>query len=186
MRLLLLLLCTGAVVTLPAHAQDQGSDGHSRRDECPELMPRPARAFSFRLDGGNRAAIGVTTTSGGMRDTLGLLVTEVIANSPADKAKIEEGDRLQRVNDTDLRLSPPDAGDREMRGLMARRLIRVQLKPGDAVDLVVFSDGKARTVKVTTAKASEAFKDDGQLGFDHGSMGGNTVVGLDGLTDKIG
>ncbi len=187
MRLPLLLLCAGAVVTLPAHAQDQSSDGPGRRNECPDWSSRPVRAFSLRMDGGNRAAIGVTTTLGGMRDTLGLLVTEVVADGPADKAKIEEGDRLQKVNETDLRLSAADAGDREMRGLMARRLIRVleKLKPGDPIELLVYSDGKTRTVKVTTAKASEAFKDDGLFGFDYDWNGGNTVVRLDGLKDQL-
>lgn len=180
MRVAFLLLCAGAVAALPARAQDQKSDAQGRRDECPEVSSRPVHAFSFRWDGGNRAALGISTVSGGMRDTLGLLVTDVVPDGPADKAKIEEGDRLQKVNDTDLRLSSADAGDREMRGLMARRLIRVlnKMKPGDVVELAVYSDGKVRTVKVTTAKASDAFKNDAMFGFDPGSMA-NTVVRLD-------
>ena len=39
-----------------------------------------------------------------MRDTLGLLVTEVTSGEVAEKARIEEGDRLASVNGTDLRL----------------------------------------------------------------------------------
>ena len=41
-----------------------------------------------------RARIGVTTTSGGGRaDTLGVLVYEVTAGGPADKAGLKQGDR---------------------------------------------------------------------------------------------
>jgi len=143
-------------MTLPAHAQDQDSDGRSRHNECPEISSRPVRAFSFTMmDGGNRAAIGITTTSGGMRDTLGLLVTEVVANGPADKAQIEEGDRLQRANGTDLKLSAADAGDREMRGLMARRLIRVldKLKPGDVVEVEIDRLGTLRNPVVSESRS---------------------------------
>ena len=50
-----------------------------------------------------------------------------------------------------------------MRGLMARKLVRVlaKLKAGDVATFRVEADGKARDVKVTTVKASDLFKDDG-------------------------
>lgn len=168
MRSALLFLCATAVVSQPMVAQDQGSGSHDR-SECPEIMRPMVHAFSFHMRD-DRPALGISTTSGGMRDTLGLLVTAVADNGPADKAGIEEGDRLQAVNGTDLRLAPADASDREMRGLMARRLIRVldKLKPGDAVELRIYSDGKLRTVKVTTEKASEAFRDDAGFGLTQG------------------
>jgi hypothetical protein len=117
----------------------------------------------FRTSDQNRAVLGIGTTSGGMRDTLGLLVTEVTSGGPAEKAGIEEGDRLTSVNGTDLRLSAADAQDQEMRGLMGRRLVRVvaKLKAGDVATFRVEADGKTRDVKVTTVKASDLFKDDG-------------------------
>jgi predicted metalloprotease with PDZ domain len=166
-------------------AQDEGSSGRDRSD-CPDVMRPMVRAFSFHARDGDRAALGISTTSGGMRDTLGLLVTGVANDGPADKAGIEEGDRLQAVNGTDLRLGAPDASDREMRGLMARRLIRVldKLKPGDAVELRVYADGKVRTVKVTTEKASEAFRDDAGFGLTQGLLDGPTA-GLGQLGGQI-
>jgi membrane-associated protease RseP (regulator of RpoE activity) len=131
----------------------------------------------FRTSDEHRAVLGIGTTSGGMRDTLGLLVTQVTSGGPAEKAGIEEGDRLASVNGTDLRLNAADAQDPEMRGLMARRLVRVvaKLKAGDVATFRVEADGKTREVKVTTVKASDLFKDDGM--FRLGALGN----GLDAL-----
>jgi hypothetical protein len=184
MRCALLFLCATAVLAQPMVAQDEGSGSHDRSD-CPEIMRPMVRAFSFHMRD-DRPALGISTTSGGMRDTLGLLVTGVANDGPADKAGIEEGDRLQTVNGTDLRLAPADASDREMRGLMARRLIRVldKLKPGDAVELRVYADGKVRTVKVTTEKASEAFRDDAGFGLTQGLIDG-PMVGLEQLGGQV-
>ena len=60
----------------------------------------PTRTYSYdsRYDDRDRAAIGISTSSGGMRDTLGLLVSSVTAGGPADKAGIEEGNRLMSIN----------------------------------------------------------------------------------------
>jgi hypothetical protein len=188
MRYTLLLIGTAVVTALPAHAQDRGGDSREQHRDCPEVAPRPVHMFSFRTRDDARAAIGVATTSGGMRDTLGLLVTDVTPNGPADKAGIEEGDRLQAVNGTELRLAPADAGDREMRGLMVRRLVRVldKVKAGDGVDLRVYSDGKTRTIKVPTVKASDLRRDDGVFGLGGDWMDGATSLRLDQLKDQIG
>jgi membrane-associated protease RseP (regulator of RpoE activity) len=139
-------------------------------------MHRPVNTFFDRRDE-NRAVLGIGTTSGGMRDTLGLLVTEVTAGGPAEKAGIEEGDRLVSVNGTELRLSAADAGDPEMRGLMARRLVRMvsKLKAGEIAAFGVSFDGKIRAVKVTTVKASELFKDDGFMHFGALGSGPNAI-----------
>jgi S1-C subfamily serine protease len=113
------------------------------------------RAYSY--DDRDRAAIGVTTSSGGMRDTLGLLVQSVTADGPAEKAGIEEGNRLVSINGVSLRLSAADAGEGDMDGIANRRLIREleKAKPGDEVELRVWAGGQTRTVKVKTV----AFED---------------------------
>jgi PDZ domain len=164
MRLTMLLAGAATIVALPASAQNTapGSGDRAPRADCPAPVRRTVSAF-FRTSDQNRAVLGIGTTSGGMRDTLGLLVTEVTSGGPAEKAGIEEGDRLASVNGTDLRLSAADAQDQEMRGLMARRLVRVvaKLKAGDVATFRVEADGKTRDVKVTTVKASDLFKDDG-------------------------
>ncbi len=173
MRLLMLLASAATVVALPASAQNKDPDSGNRapRADCPAPMRHTVSTF-FGTSDQNRAVLGIGTTSGGMRDTLGLLVTEVTSGGPAEKAGIEEGDRLVSGNGTGLRLSAADAQDQEMRGLMARRLVRVlaKLKPGDVATFNVSADGKTREVKVTTVKASELFKDDGILRF--GAWGG--------------
>jgi PDZ domain-containing protein len=188
MRLPLLIVGIASLLALPAGAQDKSSD-HDRdgRADCPSVAPRVMRTFSFRMRDENRAALGLATTSGGTRDTLGLLVTDVTSGGPAEKAGIEEGDRLQAVNGTDLRLSPADAGDREMRGLMSRRLVRMleKVKPGDPVELRVYSDGKVHAVKVTTAKASELFKDTGMLHLGSDALSDVGVLDLGNLKQRL-
>jgi hypothetical protein len=172
MRLTMLLAGAATIVALPASAQNTapGSGDRAPRADCPAPVRRTVSAF-FRTSDQNRAVLGIGTTSGGMRDTLGLLVTEVTSGGPAEKAGIEEGDRLASVNGTELRLSAADAQDQEMRGLMARRLVRVvaKLKAGDVATFRVEADGKTRDVKVTTVKASDLFKDDGM--FRLGALG---------------
>jgi len=108
------------------------------------------RAYSY--DDRDRAAIGVTTSSGGMRDTLGLLVQSVTAGGPADKAGIEEGNRLVSVNGVSLRLSAADAGEGDMDGIANRRLIREleKIKAGDEVEIRLWAGGQQKTVKVKT------------------------------------
>ena len=117
---------------------------------------------------GDRAVLGLSTSSGSLRDTLGILVTGITSNGPAEKAGLEEGDRLASVNGVDLRISAADAGDRETSGLMAHRLIRTleKIKPGDAVELRVYYNGATRTVKVTAGKASDVFAAEGMLGLN--------------------
>jgi S1-C subfamily serine protease len=114
--------------------------------------PVAARAFGFDLQT-PRAVIGVSTsTSTGSRDTLGLLVASVTRGSPAEKAGIEEGNRIAAINGVNLKLATADLGDPDMERLMSRRLTREldKLKPGDDVDLRVFASGQTKAMKVRT------------------------------------
>jgi hypothetical protein len=121
-----------------------------------------ANVFYLGRDRGDGPAIGVETRSGSVRDTLGVLVIGVTTDGPADKAGIEEGDRIASANSIDLRLTAADATDTEMRGLMSRRLARAvqKVKAGDPVELRVYHNGQYKTVKVTTVKASDLSMDD--------------------------
>ena len=128
----------------------------------PEPTPAPeARTYAYSRrstrDDDNRAMLGLNTSSSGKRDSLGLLVTSVTAGSPADKAGIMEGDRLVSIDGTSLKLAPSDAGERDMNGVMTRRLVRSmgEIKPGDDVSLVVYSNGSQKTLKVKTVAASD-------------------------------
>jgi len=118
-------------------------------------------SVAIRLAGSPRAVIGITTSSAASsRDTLGVFVSEVRAGSPADKAGIEEGNRIASINGVSLRLSAPDVGDPEMAGIMTRRLTREldKLKPGDEVDLRVYAGGQFKNVKVKTVAPEDLYE----------------------------
>jgi serine protease Do len=123
------------------------------------LPAQQSRVYSYdsRYDDRDRAAIGVSTSSGGMRDTLGLLVSSVTAGGPADKAGIEEGNRLVSINSVSLRLSAADASEGDMDGIVNRRLIREleKVKAGDEVELRVWAGGQTKTVKVKTVAVED-------------------------------
>ncbi|HXT18061.1 MAG TPA: PDZ domain-containing protein, partial [Gemmatimonadaceae bacterium] len=105
-----------------------------------------------------RAVIGVTTNAGATnRDTLGVLVSAVRDGSPAEKAGIQEGDRIASINGVSLKLAAADVGDYEMADAMSRRLSREigKLHPGDEVDLRVVSGGQTKSVKVKTISSED-------------------------------
>ena len=108
-------------------------------------------------DDSDRAVLGINTGSSGDRDTLGLLITSVTPGGPAEKAGIEEGNRIASINGVNLRLSREDAGERDMQGLTSRRLTREmgKLKAGDEVELRVWQSGAYKNVKVKTIAADE-------------------------------
>lgn len=104
-----------------------------------------------------RAMLGISTSPSGRRDTLGLLVTSVTAGSPAEKAGIEEGNRLISINGVNLKLSRDDADDEYMQGVNQNRLQREmrKLKAGDEAALEVWGGGRSRAVRVKTVAAEE-------------------------------
>lgn len=120
------------------------------------------RVFTLEPGGGvqvlratsmNRPMLGVTLNEESERaDTLGLRVDEVRDDSPADKAGIKEGDRLQAINGVSLRADRADAGESDYDGVLLRRLQREMAKvdAGDTVTLRVYSEGRSREVKVAT------------------------------------
>jgi S1-C subfamily serine protease len=119
------------------------------------------RAFGFSIgDDENRAVIGVTTSTGSARDTLGVLVSSVTPGGPAEKAGIEEGNRIAAVNGVNLKLNPADVDDWDMASVMSRRLTRElgKLKPGDDVELRVYSSGQTRVVKLKTVAADSLYR----------------------------
>lgn len=166
-----------------------------------------ARAYSLLTRGDeNRAVIGVTTSTGSARDTLGVLVTTVTPGGPAEAAGIEEGNRIAAVNGVNLRLAPVDVGDWDMSNAMSRRLTRElgKAKAGDEVELRVYSSGQTRSVRVRTVAAdslyrssrltSDDLEDRAALGISLGSTGsrrdtlGVLIMGIedDGPAAKAG
>ena len=107
-------------------------------------------------DDSDRAVLGVSTASSSSeRDTLGVLISSVTPGGPAEKAGLEEGNRIAAVNGVNLRLSPADAGEDDMRGIASRRLTREmrKVKAGDEVSLRVYAAGAFRDVRVRTVAA---------------------------------
>jgi predicted metalloprotease with PDZ domain len=107
------------------------------------------------------AVIGITTTGAATnRDTLGVLVSSVRPGSPAEKAGIEEGNRIASINGVSLRLAAPDVGELEMAGAMTRRLQRElnKLKPGDDVDLRVLAGTQMKSIKVKTVAPADLYE----------------------------
>jgi S1-C subfamily serine protease len=107
-----------------------------------------------------RAALGLTTSgSSSVRDTLGLLVTSVASQGPAGRAGIEEGDRIASINGVSLRVASGDAGDFDISSAMTRRLTRElgRVRPGEEVDLRIYSGGSTHTVRVRTADSDSLY-----------------------------
>ena len=123
-----------------------------------EDLYRASRSRNVRIDDEDRAVIGVNLgTSGSKRDTLGVLITWLNDNGPAAKAGLEEGNRIAGIGSVDLRVARDDAGDAMLSSVKVSRLQREleKVKPGDEVELRVYSDGRIRTVKVKTVSAYE-------------------------------
>lgn len=138
------------------------------KTECREF----SRA-SFDSVLAKRAVLGLQlSATGTKRDTIGVFVSRVTPNGPAEKAGIVEGDRIVSINGVDLRVNAADAGDDYASGLPSRRLTREveKLSPGNVATLRVSSGGRVRDVQVTAGKASD-FRDAG-FGFTIGGGDG--------------
>jgi serine protease Do len=151
-----LLTCSLALVAGAADAQDV------------RIMRAPGFERSMLFGhADDRPMIGVTTASESERgDTLGLRIESVREGSPADKAGIKAGDRLQAANGVSLRADRTDAGEEDYSGVLSRRLQRAvqAVKPGESLTLRVLSGTSSREVRVTPVKASE-LSDDNDFGL---------------------
>lgn len=137
-----------------------------------DLEPRRATVERVRED---RAAIGVGIgLTGSVRDTLGIMIASLSQDGPAEKAGLIEGDRIQSINGVDLRVPREDAGDWAMSNARARRLTREldKLKPGDDVELRVYSGGSTKTVRLKAVSASDIQS----RGFFFGDMPGGVIT----------
>ena len=150
-----LLAAGAAVMSITASAGAQAKSTPS-----PESAPRAYFYSGDRFDAGPRAALGINTSSSGtLRDTLGLLVSAVVRGSPAEKAGLEEGNRLASINGVNLRSTKADLEDYENAGTLNRRLVRElqKVKPGDEVELHVYREGRTQTIKVRTISSDSLY-----------------------------
>lgn len=106
--------------------------------------------------GMGRRMLGLTFSQrGSMRDTAGLLIVSITNGGAADKAGLNEGDRIISIDGVDLRVPAGDAGSSD--GVEARisRLRRAldAAKDSQPVRLDVLTDGRRRTVSATPTVA---------------------------------
>ena len=174
MRLTRFLLLASASLGLPASAQTP-PPGHGTY-----TIEREVRVE-------HRAVLGVTTrATGSLRDTLGLLISGVSRGGPAERAGLEEGNRIAAINGVNLRATAVDIEDAEASGMLSSRLIRElgKVKAGDEVELRVYREGRTSVVKLRTADSDSLFgrrdivrvmrsgrEDRPALGFGIGSTG---------------
>jgi predicted metalloprotease with PDZ domain len=130
----------------------------------------PSRSYNYSFgEDEDRAVIGITTSSGSKRDTLGVLISSVTPGGPAEKAGLEEGNRIASINGVNLKLSAADVGDWDMADIMARRLTRElgKVKAGADVDLRVYSSGQVRSVKLKTVTYDSLYRSTSRARFDY-------------------
>jgi hypothetical protein len=150
-----LLAAGAAAMAISANASAQ-----AKSTPTPEPSPRVYTYSSDRFDVSPRAALGINTSSTGtLRDTLGLLVSSVMRGGPAEKAGLEEGNRIASINGVNLRSTKADLEDYENAGTLNRRLVREleRVKPGEEVDLRVYRGGRTEALKVRTISSDSLF-----------------------------
>jgi len=149
-----LLAAGAALITMTATA---GAQVRS----APEIANPDGRTFAFERDENPRAVLGINTSSSGTRrDTLGVLITSVVRGGPAEKAGLEEGNRIAAINGVSLRANAADVEDFENAGTLSRRLVREleKVKPGAEVELRVYREGRTQSMRVRTVSSDSLFK----------------------------
>ncbi len=111
----------------------------------------------------NKPTLGIHVgPTGSKRDTLGLFVTYVVPDGPAEKAGIVEGDRIASINGLELRLAPQDLDDEFAGTISSHRLSRAmkKIEVGNKVNLRVYSGGRYKEVQVTSARSADVYKNE--------------------------
>ena len=146
-----IIMCAAAAVT--ASAQE--------RDTEPERRRTPDRTFTYRLGPEShivmrRGRLGVTVDlrPEAGRDTLGALVSGVTPGGPADRAGVQAGDLITRLNGARLvgaEVRSEGDGEQSRPGLKLIELSS-RLEPGDTVRLDLMRDNRPQTVTFTAAE----------------------------------
>jgi len=134
---------------------------HAQLRRFPADPGSPRRASTPSPNDSNgpdvRSLLGVMLGSSNTeRDTLGLLVTQVLRDGPADRAGIDEGNRLAEIDGVSLRVDPSDIGRSSASDAAMRRLTRTLrgLRDGESATIRVFGGGRFRNVTVQIGSAS--------------------------------
>ena len=133
-----------ALVASPSAAHSQ-----LRRFPSDQGTRRASTNTEGEVAADTRTLLGIAVgTSGTDRDTLGLLVTQVLRDGPGDRAGIDEGNRVAEIDGVNLRLDPADVGRSSAIDAVMRRLTRTLrgLQNGEQATLRVFGAGKFKNV----------------------------------------
>ena len=125
-----------------------------RKDTRRVVLEESPMAARLRTMSTSRRVLGVSFSQrGSMRDTAGLLIASVSSGGAADKAGLNEGDRIVSVDGVDLRVPASDAGSSEGVNARVSRFRRALDAGRDSqpVKLEVLSDSRRRTVSVVPA-----------------------------------
>ena len=147
----------GAEVTLRVYANGQLRTVKVKTVPAEDL---PTTRTVNRGNDEDRAVLGITLTpSGSRRDTLGVLITQVTTDGPAEKAGLIEGDRIASINGIDLRVPAAEAGESALSSAKSNRFSREmrKLKAGDEVELRVYSGGQFKNVRIKTQAAEDVY-----------------------------
>ena len=150
----IIVAAAAAVLTqTPAAAQIRGRTGAGESSRS----SRTSSTAVATSDADTRSLLGLALgVSGTDRDTLGLLVTDVVRGSTAAAAGIDEGTRVAELNGIDLRLSPGDVGDRDVADAVQRRLARSlrAVQPGATVRARFYEGSRLRAVSLRASGSS--------------------------------
>ncbi len=146
-----------------------------RKDTRRVVLSESPMARSIRTISSGRRVLGLSFSQrGSMRDTAGLMIVSISTGGAADKAGLNEGDRLVSIDGIDLRVSAADAGTPEGVEVRISRLRRAleATRDSQAVRLVVNSDGRQRTVSaIPTHERGFTFSTSGLEGMAEGLRG---------------
>jgi serine protease Do len=120
-----------------SYEDDQQDMERGQRD----MQKRMQRSFRIKM---NMAFLGVSSKKS---EKGGATVLEITKGSPAEKAGLQKGDIITKVNDSAVS-SPEDLFE-----------IIHNYKPGDKVKIVYTRDGKPQTTSATLEKSQEMPKD---------------------------
>lgn len=121
----------------------------------------------------NNGAIGLSiSTTGSVRDTLGLFISSVVGTGPAEKAGVIEGERIASVNGVDVRVPKEDLEDGASATARVNRFVREVRKvaPGSNVALRVYGNGRYRDVTVAAVKMSDLPSSGWQMSVGDGAF----------------
>jgi serine protease Do len=147
--------------------------------ERTRIVRVPQMAWGVRRGAGAALGLG-TRMTGTARDTLGLLVTSITKDSPAERAGLEEGNRIAAINGVSLRANAADVEDMEMSDALTHRLTREldKAKPGQEVELRVYRDGRTQNIRVKTANADSLFGERSFVRFSRAELEDRPTLGI--------